>query len=202
MTTHAMEIEHERSGATARIEGEIRRRTETSIAYYSEHSEEIDERLEELEEEWDLERVLQANAAGITLFAAGMGLLSGRKWFLVAGTIGFLMLRYTNRQWCPPVGLLRRMGYRTMEEIDHERYALMAIRGDFDDLAHEQDEGGSGRERRGRGQQQKGGKAAAGKGEGRAESGGGGAKSGGGGNSGGGASSAQRGGGASSGSQS
>jgi hypothetical protein len=30
--------------------------------------------------------------------------------------------------------LFRRLGIRTVEEIDHERYALKAIRGDFRDV--------------------------------------------------------------------
>jgi hypothetical protein len=34
--------------------------------------------------------------------------------------------------WCPPVPVLRRLGFRTASEIDHERYALKALRGDFE----------------------------------------------------------------------
>jgi hypothetical protein len=33
--------------------------------------------------------------------------------------------------WCPPVPILRRLGIRTREEIDRERYALKALAGDF-----------------------------------------------------------------------
>ena len=33
--------------------------------------------------------------------------------------------------WCPPVPVFRRLGVRTREEIDRERYALKALRGDF-----------------------------------------------------------------------
>ena len=36
--------------------------------------------------------------------------------------------------WCPPVPFLRRMGFRTASEIDYERYALKALRGDFKDV--------------------------------------------------------------------
>lgn len=34
--------------------------------------------------------------------------------------------------WAPPVPILRTIGVRTLQEIDHEKYALKALRGDFD----------------------------------------------------------------------
>jgi hypothetical protein len=43
---------------------------------------------------------------------------------------GFL-LQHALQGWCPPVPLLRKTGVRTMREIDIERYALKALRGDF-----------------------------------------------------------------------
>jgi hypothetical protein len=36
--------------------------------------------------------------------------------------------------WCPPVPVMRRLGVRTAREIERERYALKALRGDFDQL--------------------------------------------------------------------
>lgn len=36
--------------------------------------------------------------------------------------------------WCPPIPLFRRLGVRTHREIARKRYALKALRGDFDDL--------------------------------------------------------------------
>jgi hypothetical protein len=34
--------------------------------------------------------------------------------------------------WYPLLPLFRRMGIRSQDEIDRERYALKALRGDFD----------------------------------------------------------------------
>jgi hypothetical protein len=34
-------------------------------------------------------------------------------------------------RWVPPVEGLRRMGLRTRREIEEEKYALKALRGDF-----------------------------------------------------------------------
>jgi hypothetical protein len=33
--------------------------------------------------------------------------------------------------WCPPIPMLRRLGFRTSFEIEEERQALKAIRGDY-----------------------------------------------------------------------
>lgn len=35
--------------------------------------------------------------------------------------------------WCPPIPVFRRLEVRTDREIARERYALKALRGDFDD---------------------------------------------------------------------
>jgi hypothetical protein len=41
--------------------------------------------------------------------------------------------------WCPPLPILRRMGFRTAREIDTERTALKALRGDFARVEASQD---------------------------------------------------------------
>jgi len=35
------------------------------------------------------------------------------------------------QDWCTPISLFRRLGVGTTQEIDHERYALKGLRGDF-----------------------------------------------------------------------
>jgi hypothetical protein len=46
---------------------------------------------------------------------------------------GFL-LQHALQGWCPPVSLFRRLGVRTSAEIEQERYALKALRGDFQNI--------------------------------------------------------------------
>jgi hypothetical protein len=41
------------------------------------------------------------------------------------------LLQHALQGWCPPVPVFRRLGVRTTAEIDRERYALKALRGDF-----------------------------------------------------------------------
>ena len=44
------------------------------------------------------------------------------------------LLQHALQGWCPPLPLFRRLGVRTAREIARERYALQALRGDFDDV--------------------------------------------------------------------
>lgn len=36
--------------------------------------------------------------------------------------------------WCPPIPVFRKLDIRTHREIARERYAIKALRGDFDDM--------------------------------------------------------------------
>ena len=45
--------------------------------------------------------------------------------------VGGFLLQHAVQGWCPPVPVFRRLGVRTQTEIDEERYALKALRGDF-----------------------------------------------------------------------
>ena len=118
------------------VNDRIAQRTEARIAYaaYAGHLY-IDQRLEELDREWDIERVLEANASGLMIAGVLLGTTMHRRWYaLSAGVAGFL-LQHALQGWCPPLPLLRRLGVRTAEEINRERYALKALRGDFEGIS-------------------------------------------------------------------
>jgi hypothetical protein len=109
----------------------IRRRTAASIAYHAQHPEYINDRLAELDAEWDVERMLETMASTLSLvgligFAAGR-----RRWLILPLAVQSFFLQHAVQGWCPPLPVLRRLGFRTMAEIDQERYALKALRGDF-----------------------------------------------------------------------
>lgn len=110
----------------------IRARTERNVIYFSEHPNEIDERLRELDQEWDIERTLEANASTIGIASIALGALVSKRWlFLPFAVCGFL-LQHALQGWCPPVSVFRRQGVRTMKEINDERFALKLLRGDFE----------------------------------------------------------------------
>ncbi|MFA9477600.1 hypothetical protein ACERK3_04750 [Phycisphaerales bacterium AB-hyl4] len=112
----------------------IRHTTQANIDYYAHHPDQIDDRLSELDEEWDIERVLETNAATLALTATIFGLLFGRRWLILAALVTGFLLQHGLQGWCPPIRLFRRLGFRTPREIEAERYALKAVRGDFKDV--------------------------------------------------------------------
>jgi hypothetical protein len=124
-----------RKNTAEQVNESIRRQVEENVpCYASAGPQAIQRRLAELDREWDIERVLEANAASLSLAAVILGVLGSRKWFLLPGVIGGFLLQHAVQGWCPPVPVLRRMGFRTETEINRERYALKALRGDFRDV--------------------------------------------------------------------
>lgn len=91
----------------------------------------IDRRLAELDREWDIERCLEAMAPSITLAGLTLGLTVNRKWFALPIIVQTFFLQHAIQGWCPPIPVLRRFGVRTAGEIDEERNALKALRGDY-----------------------------------------------------------------------
>ena len=112
------------------INRRIEEETEESIRYHAAHPEEIDGRLAALDREWDIERVLEANAATISLAGIGAGLFD-RRFLLLPALVAAFLLQHALQGWCPPVPILRARGVRTEAEINRERVALKALRGDF-----------------------------------------------------------------------
>jgi len=91
-------------------------------------------RLVKLDYEWDIDRALFVNFAvvGGASFATGLlrytrtpPLSRRRKGFLYffGAQLGFLLLHGV-AGWCPPVSVLRRLGFRTQREIEAERRDL------------------------------------------------------------------------------
>jgi hypothetical protein len=110
-------------------------RIEASVRFYSTQSDEaIRRRIEELDREWDMERYLETNASAVVVTTALLGLTVSKKWFLLTATAGAFLFQHAVKGWCPPIPLFRRLGVRTRREIDREKFALKALRGDFKDL--------------------------------------------------------------------
>lgn len=114
------------------VNARIRRQIEENVARYAaEGRASIDRRLAELDREWDVERLLETNASIASLVGLTLGATVDRKWFLLPATVAGFLLQHAVQGWCPPLPLFRRLGIRTASEIDYERYALKALRGDF-----------------------------------------------------------------------
>jgi hypothetical protein len=114
------------------VNEEIRRRTEESVARCAAGGPEaIERRLAELDREWDIERTLEANAATLATVGAGLALTVDRRFALLPLVVGGFLLQHAVQGWCPPLPIFRRLGVRTQTEIEQERNALKALRGDF-----------------------------------------------------------------------
>jgi hypothetical protein len=110
----------------------IRKRTEESVARVAAQGPEaIDRRLEELDREWDIDRALEAHMASVILLGSAFGVFRDRRFFAIPAIASSFLLIYAVQGWCPPLPFFRRAGFRTAAEIDYERYALKALRGDF-----------------------------------------------------------------------
>lgn len=125
--------------ATEEIDSRIRREIAFSVQYYADRKDEIDERLHELDAEWDIERAIAANAAALGFIGTALGLTRGRKWLMLPLAATGFLFQHAVEGWCPPAPLLRRLGFRTSQEIDEERQALKALRGDFDAVSKASD---------------------------------------------------------------
>jgi hypothetical protein len=114
----------------------IDRRISDSIAHYSGKSKaEISSRIDELEREWDMERLLETNASALAIIGIFLGVARSKKWLLLPSIVLPFLFQHAVQGWCPPVPMFRRLGVRTRQEIDREKYALKALRGDFERVA-------------------------------------------------------------------
>ena len=121
---------HTSSEVNREIDESIRRRVK---AYARKSQGAITNRIEELDREWDIERTLELNASSIALTGLMLGVTKNRKWLIIPGIVLPFLFQHAVQGWCPPLPLLRRLGFRSREEIDREKYALKALRGDFED---------------------------------------------------------------------
>ena len=112
---------------------EIQKQTEAYVVNSSaQGAEGIDRRLAELNSEWDIERTLETHAATAILVGTALGAFVERRWLVVPALVAGFLIQHALQGWCPPLALFRRLGVRTSAEIDRERYALKALRGDFE----------------------------------------------------------------------
>jgi hypothetical protein len=95
--------------------------------------------LRELDEEWDIERAIEANAAALGFGGIALGTTSDRRWLALPALVTLFLFQHAIQGWCPPVPILRRLGFRTSYEIEQERVALKALRGDFNEVIHAED---------------------------------------------------------------
>jgi hypothetical protein len=108
--------------------------TASRLEYLSENPSEIEARLQELDREWDIERAIEMNASALAFAGVAGGALHDKRWLILPALVTGFLFQHAVQGWCPPVPVLRKMGFRTVYEIEQERYALKALRGDFSSI--------------------------------------------------------------------
>jgi hypothetical protein len=135
------ETDRVRANTAPKVNERIDDRTVEHLCRYVEESPNaISRRIDELDQEWDIDRWLETNASALALTGLLLGTTVNRKWLWLPGLVTPLLLLHATQGWCPPIPLLRRFGVRTRQEIDKEKYALKILRGDFDGIPNILDE--------------------------------------------------------------
>jgi hypothetical protein len=124
-----------RANTAAEINWRIDRDSAARVASYrGKTNGEIQLRIDRLEREWDMERWLEMNASALAFTGLLLGLTRNKKWLLLPSIVLPFLFQHAVQGWCPPIPLFRRLGIRTRAEIDREKYALKALRGDFENV--------------------------------------------------------------------
>jgi hypothetical protein len=134
-TTHERVPAHTAEHVNQRIHREI----EQSVKQLANVPARIPHRLKELDAEWDIERAIEANASILAFVGVALGYFVHPNWLALPALVAAFLFQHAVQGWCPPVPVLRRLGFRTADEIAKERMALKAVRGDFATISQGQD---------------------------------------------------------------
>jgi hypothetical protein len=111
-----------------KVKENVAGRTPGNLVHYANETESvIRQRIEALDREWDMDRMLQLNASLLTIAGVALGSRVNKNWFWLPGIVASFLALYAVKGWCPPVPVLKAAGVRTRKEIDKEKYGLMEI---------------------------------------------------------------------------
>jgi hypothetical protein len=134
----AIEADRVRRSTAPKVNRQIDETIRETVGRYASASETtLSQRIGAIEQEWDIERVLEANAATVVLAGVLSAACGHRRGLFLVGTVASFLLLHAAKGWCPPVPVLRRLGVRTRREIERERFVLKYLRGDFADISIE-----------------------------------------------------------------
>lgn len=121
--------ENRQSSIDEKVKDDIRK-------YAEQGREAIDQRIKELDSSWDMERTLQLNAAilvlgGILLYK------NNKKWAILSIFATAMLAQQAFAGNCGVFRFLNFFGMKSRKEIEREKFALKALRGDFDNIKND-----------------------------------------------------------------
>ena len=127
-TIEAIGKDRVRKATSDHVNEKIDNQTRENIEAYSLASKEmLQARIEELDREWDIERMLELNASLVALAGVVLAATVNKRWLLLPGLVTAFLAQHAIQGWCPPIPLFRRLGVRTQKEIDAEKHALLKV---------------------------------------------------------------------------
>ena len=116
----------------------IDERVERCVRYMAQQERsEIGHYLSQLEAEWDLNRALAVGCSVACLSGLLLSRGLGRGWLGLSAIASALLMQQGISGHGPLAALVRSLGVRTRREIDLEKFALKALRGDFERIPSE-----------------------------------------------------------------
>lgn len=97
----------------------------------------INHYLQKLEHEWDVNRAVMVGSSAVALAGLVLGSRRGSGWKAFGGVAAGLLLQQGLLGFGPLSVVARLLGVRTRREIDLEKFALKALRGDFKRIPHD-----------------------------------------------------------------
>lgn len=95
---------------------------------------EMSQGIKALRKEWDMERTLEINMSTLALSGLVLSVFVNKRWAILSGVVLGFFVQHAIQGWCPPLQIFRAMKVRTRTEIEEEKYALKALRGDFKNI--------------------------------------------------------------------
>lgn len=127
-----MPLDRVAANSSPKVNDRIADAIDARLDYFARHPEEIEQRLNELDREWDIERSLALTAGTLSVASCTLGAFVNRRFYAVAALVGGFLAQHALQGWSPPLPLFRMIGVRTSREIEEERRALESILADRD----------------------------------------------------------------------
>ena len=112
-----------------RLDMQAQLRMRDAAAFAS--TDELARRITQLDYEWDFDRTVETEASLMGLLGLALGVAVHKRFLALPVFVSTMLVVHATHGWYPLLPLFRRVGVRTQDEIDRERYGLKAIRGDF-----------------------------------------------------------------------